>query len=79
MKIFRGRVVGVGVKTAVVEVERVFAHPMYVRRVRRSKRYHVYDEVGLKKGEQVNFVQCRPLSKTKRWKVLGPRGVKRKK
>lgn len=69
MKVFKGKVVGVGAKTAIVEVERIFAHPMYVRRVRRSKRYRVHDDVGVTVGEKVSFVECRPLSKTKRWKI----------
>ncbi|MAG59961.1 30S ribosomal protein S17 [Candidatus Woesebacteria bacterium] len=58
-------------KTAVVRVERFYTHPLYGKKVRRSKRYHVHDEIGVEVGEVVQFVQTKPISKTKRWKLVG--------
>lgn len=61
-------------KTVVVTVERFYAHPLYGKRVRKTKRYHVHAEVETKIGDIVQFVETRPISKTKRWRVIkGPR------
>ncbi len=57
-------------KTIVVRVDRTVVHPKYGKRYVRSKKYHVHDEHnGYKIGEQVSFQECRPFSKTKRWRV----------
>ena len=56
-------------KTVVVVVERVFAHPIYKKRVRVTKRYKAHDEVGAKVGDEVMIEETRPLSKDKRWRV----------
>ena len=57
-------------KTVVVEVERTVMHPLYQRYIRRRKKYHAHDETNdCKVGDQVKIVSCRPLSKTKRWRV----------
>jgi small subunit ribosomal protein S17 len=59
-------------KTIVVKVERRFAHPLYGKGVARTKRYHVHDEKNeYKVGDTVRITETRPLSKTKRWRVLG--------
>jgi small subunit ribosomal protein S17 len=59
-------------KTIIVQVERRFAHPLYGKGVARTKRYHVHDEANeYKVGDTVRIVETRPLSKTKRWRVLG--------
>lgn len=59
-------------KTIVVKVERRFAHPLYGKGVARTKRYHVHDEKNeYKIGDTVRITETRPLSKTKRWRVLG--------
>ena len=59
-------------KTVVVEVERMKQHPKYLRRFRVHKRYKAHDEKGeYKMGEEVIIEETRPLSKDKRWKVLG--------
>lgn len=80
MKVFTGKVVSTKMqKTAVVEVERFFAHPLYEKRVRRTKRYPVHDEVGVKEGETVRFAETRPMSKTKRWKIVEVVGKTEKK
>lgn len=59
-------------KTVVVKVERRFAHPLYKKTVRRSKRYHAHDENNTAKtGDMVQIQECRPISKQKRWMLLG--------
>ncbi|MFH1291589.1 MAG: 30S ribosomal protein S17 [bacterium] len=67
-----GIVVGDGMnKTINVRVDVKKLHPKYRKFYRSSKRYHVHDEKGLAKiGDKVKFVECRPLSKTKRWRLL---------
>ena len=63
-------------KTVVVEVERRFTHPLLKKTVRRSKKYHAHDEENrFKVGDQVAIEEARPLSKNKRWVVLGPVGA----
>lgn len=58
-------------KTIVVEVERVKIHPKYKKRYSVSKRYKVHDEKEeFKKGDKVSFIECRPISKDKKWRVL---------
>lgn len=69
---FRGVVVSaVMKKTLVVRVDRVKMNMKYHKRYTVSRRYHVHDEKGAHRmGETVVFVECRPLSKTKRWRVV---------
>lgn len=78
MKIFTGVVVSVkaGSKTAKVVSERIVVHPLYRKRIRKTKNYLVQDEVGVKEGETVRFVGCRPYSKLKKWKIVRPAVVK---
>ncbi len=58
-------------KTIVVRVDRVKSHPKYKKRYIVSKRYKVHDEKNqFKVGDKITFVECRPLSKEKRWRVL---------
>lgn len=58
-------------KTIVVKVERVKVHPKYGKRYTVSAKYKVHDEAGqFHIGDKVNFIECRPLSKDKRWRVL---------
>lgn len=71
MKIFTGKVIGTRMqKTATVEVVRTIAHPIYGKRVKKSKKYQVHDEIGTKVGDVVKFVACMSVSKLKKWKVL---------
>ena len=57
-------------KTIVVRVDRTKMHAKYSKQYVVSKKYHVHDELGTHKvGETVTFIECRPLSKTKRWMV----------
>lgn len=55
-------------QTATVQVERRIKHPIYGKYMRRSKKYHVHDEMNeLNIGDTVQIKECRPLSKTKSW------------
>lgn len=69
---FKGTVVSDGMdKTILVRVDRTKLHPKYKKRYVTSKKYKVHDEGNVfKVGDQVEFVECRPLSKTKRWSVV---------
>lgn len=58
-------------KTVVVQVERQVKHPIYGKAVRRSKKFKAHDEKNqCKNGSTVRIVETRPLSKTKRWRVV---------
>lgn len=57
-------------KTAIIKVDSLWQHPLYKKRVKRSKKYAVHDEIGLKEGQLVKIIETRPASKTKKWKVL---------
>lgn len=56
-------------KTIVVEVERVVAHPMYKKRVRKTKRFLAHAENPVKLGDFVEIEETRPMSKNKRFVV----------
>ena len=57
-------------KTVVVAVERRYAHPLYGKRVTRTKKYHAHDANNeYNVGDTVRIVETRPLSKLKRWRV----------
>lgn len=57
-------------KTAIVVVERLTHHPLYNKVVRQTKKYKVHDEKNESKpGDVVRIVECRPLSKEKRWRL----------
>jgi|ERR1041385_7370359 small subunit ribosomal protein S17 len=59
-------------KTVTVLVERRFTHPLLKKTVRRSKKYHAHDEGNAcKVGDLVKIEEHRPISKSKRWIVLG--------
>lgn len=58
-------------KSRRVEVERVFTHPKYGKTVRRKTVCHVHDEQNqTHAGDLVEIVECRPLSKLKRWNLV---------
>jgi small subunit ribosomal protein S17 len=71
-KVFLGEVVSNRMqKTITVKVERRLRHPVYERVVKRSKKFHVHDEHNqCQIGDQVRIIETRPLSKTKRWRLL---------
>lgn len=68
---FTGKVVSIAMnKTIVVNVEIRKLHPKYKKQYRVNKKYHVHDEKSeAKLGNKVLFVECRPLSKTKHWRL----------
>ncbi len=58
-------------KTVTVLVERRVTHPLYGKVIKRSNRYHAHDEQNeYHEGDMVTIEQCRPLAKTKSWKVV---------
>jgi len=58
-------------KTIVVKVDTVKIHPKYKKRYTLSRKYKVHDEKNeFKAGDKVSFVECRPLSRDKRWRVV---------
>ena len=57
-------------KTVTVLVERSVKHPLYKKYVRRSTKLHVHDEGNESRiGDRVEISPCRPLSKTKSWRL----------
>ena len=60
-----------GDKTIVVKVERKKRHPLYGKVVKHLKKFHAHDEGNLAKvGDPVRIIECRPMSKMKRWRLL---------
>jgi len=58
-------------KSRRVEVERVFRHPKYGKTVRRKTVCHMHDEENQsRQGDMVELVECRPMSKLKRWSLV---------
>ncbi len=57
-------------KTVVVRVERRERHPLYQKTVWRRKKYKAHNDVGCGVGDVVEIMETRPLSKTKRWRVV---------
>ena len=58
-------------KTVTVVVQRRVAHPFYGKQMTKTKKYHAHDEKNeFKVGDVVRIVETRPLSKTKRWRVV---------
>jgi small subunit ribosomal protein S17 len=57
-------------KTIVIEVTRRVPHPLYKRIVQKRKRFYAHDEKGeAQVGDIVRIIECRPLSKLKRWEL----------
>jgi small subunit ribosomal protein S17 len=58
-------------KTIVVLVERSVRHPKYEKIIKRTTKLHAHDEnASAKIGQIVKIQECRPLSKTKTWKLV---------
>ncbi|MEX0827101.1 MAG: 30S ribosomal protein S17 [Acidimicrobiia bacterium] len=58
-------------KTVTVEIADSTRHVMYQKTVRSSKRLHAHDEANeARVGDTVKVMETRPLSKTKRWRVI---------
>ena len=71
-KVRKGTVVSkMGAKSVVVKVEYRELHPVYGKVIIRSKKYHAHDESDkVKVGDVVTIMETRPLSATKRWRVV---------
>ena len=67
-----GRVIGNKMdKTAIVRVDRLVQHPMFRRIVRKRSNFHIHDENNeLAVGDLVRIMETRPISKTKRWRLI---------
>lgn len=60
-------------KTIVVKVDRLKKHSKYEKRFKVSKKYKVHDAKNKYKiGDTVEFVECKPISKDKKWSVKNP-------
>jgi len=57
-------------KTVSVSLTRRFAHSFYGKQVVRTKHVAAHNEHGAKVGDRVRIMETRPLSKTKRWRVV---------
>ena len=58
-------------KTVVVAVDRFKTHAAYKKIVRRTNRFMAHDEANsCKVGDKVKIMECRPLSRQKRWRVI---------
>ena len=59
-------------KTVVIKVERRFAHPVFKKVVKTTKKYKVHDEKNeCLEGDYIRIQETRPLSKEKHWRLLG--------
>jgi len=70
----KGTVVSkMGAKSVIVKVEYRERHPIYGKVIVRSKKYHAHDEADTAKvGDKVVIMETRPLSATKRWRIVTP-------
>ena len=58
-------------KSITVAVERQVAHPLYGKFIRRRSKLHAHDETNeCREGDLVLIQECRPLSKTKSWRLV---------
>jgi small subunit ribosomal protein S17 len=58
-------------KTRVVTVTEQYRHPRYGKYMKRTQKFHVHDEKNdSKPGDKVLIIETRPLSKTKRWRLM---------
>jgi small subunit ribosomal protein S17 len=63
-------------KTVTVQVQRQIRHPLYRKTIRRKQTFLVHDEAEIcKVGDVVRIIETRPISKTKRWRVLAVIGL----
>ncbi len=56
--------------TVVVKISRKIKHSRYEKLMEKSKKYFAHTEKELAEGQIVEIVQCRPISKLKRWRVI---------
>jgi len=71
-KVRKGTVVSKsGDKSVVIKIERRERHPLYGKVIKKSKKFHAHDEDNSAKvGDTVSIVETRPLSATKRWRIV---------
>ena len=71
-RVLTGTVVSVAMQdTVVVKVDRYVKSPKYQKFLKKSKKYKAHDKGNTKSlGEKVQIVECKPISKTKRFKVI---------
>ena len=71
-KVRKGVVVSkMGTKSVVVEVSYREIHPVYGKVITRTKKYHAHDEADTAKvGDTVSIMETRPMSATKRWRIV---------
>lgn len=70
-QIFKGRVVSTKTaNTATVLLESRKTHPLYKKSYAQSKKYLVHDDLGVKMGDLVEIVKCKPMSKNKHFKIV---------
>ena len=71
-RILKGTVVSAkNNKTIVVKVIRKFQHPFFGKVISRTKKYHAHDESNkFKEGDEVEIIECAPISKKKTWEVM---------
>lgn len=71
MKQFKGKVISDKMaKTATVLVMHQSMNTLYQKAIKKTKKYHVHNELKAKMGDKVVFVECKPISKTKKWKII---------
>lgn len=59
-------------KTITVLVERRFMHPLYKKYIKKTDKYAAHDPANqCSIGERVQIIECRPISKSKRWTLVG--------
>lgn len=58
-------------KTITITVERKVKHPIYGKFLKKTTKFHAHDEKGeAHTGDTVKIMECRPLSKTKKWRLV---------
>ena len=72
LKVYKGVVTAIsGDKTVKVKMDYLVKHEKYNKLIRRSVVAHVHDADGASKlGDQVEIAKCRPMSKTKNWRLI---------
>lgn len=72
IKTNRGKVVSIsGDKSIRVQMEYLVKHPKYGKYIKRRTKFGVHDEANLAQvGDTVEIVECRPMSKTKSWRLV---------
>jgi small subunit ribosomal protein S17 len=70
---FSGEIVSTKMnETAVVEIVTIKTHKKYGKKYKSTRKYSCHNAADqYKMGEKVIFIECRPMSKTKRWRIIG--------